>query len=518
MEICKSRTTRVVYVFSVVILCAGSKKGASTSEASFREWCELTGIHLGPVSFVSTAGDDNDRLTTATQDLKEGDVVFSIPVNAVINVEHALSDPVLGDLFSSPSADELTELEIMGGYLVHEKFKRADSRWQQYLDFLPESFPTTPAFFDDEAEKHFNGLLIGPLVSNRRADTAHSYKRVKKLVQKSRYYAKRRLTETSFAWGVTALRSRGHVVAIKDGRDGSWQHAMCMVPCADMLNMAIEEGADNVACATDASKGTALSDQRFVCRATRAISAGEELLSKYISDPQRRTNSLLLLDYGFVPENNTNKRAEFAAPQPTDKDVDEGTHSVADVRWQPFALLHDSSVDAQRSATTKALALHLISHVLPRRLVLDASVWEQSEDAFVWGFLFYFRACALQDEDVEAVVQGHNNGSGENMWMQILRGTDGLYNVTASRDHERRALELAMTFLEHAELRRKTVVDMGHCDAQDETRNCDPPPNDGEVTSAAAQIRLYRKRIARTEQVAVDMALVHVRRRLEVLQ
>lgn len=218
--------------------------------------------------------------------MEEGDIVFSIPVNAVINVEHAFSDPILGeahtslhvendvmshlnliwndplhlmlcgihivcgdlnawtyalgDLFSSPSADELTELEIMGGYLVHEKFKRADSRWQQYLDFIPISFPTNPVFFDDITTEDFADLLVGQLIVQKRSEVARSYKRVKKLVQRSPYFAKKRLTETNFAWAVTALRSRGHVVAIKDGRDGSWQHAMCMVPCADMLNMAIE--------------------------------------------------------------------------------------------------------------------------------------------------------------------------------------------------------------------------------------------------------------------------------------
>lgn len=51
----------------LVLTCARTTKSSSTAESAFREWCELAGIQIGPVSFNVVSKDQNERLVTATQ-------------------------------------------------------------------------------------------------------------------------------------------------------------------------------------------------------------------------------------------------------------------------------------------------------------------------------------------------------------------------------------------------------------------------------------------------------------------
>lgn len=94
------------------------------------------------------------------------------------------------------------------------------------------------------------------------------------------------------------MRSRSHLISLKDG-DGKWQKAMCLVPAADMLNMAVDTADANLECKTDTAAGLSLSQQRFLCTATRDIPAGTELMTVYAGSSMRRADGRLLLECVF---------------------------------------------------------------------------------------------------------------------------------------------------------------------------------------------------------------------------
>jgi hypothetical protein len=149
----------------------------------------------------------------------------------------------------------------------------------RYLDFLPSSYPSHPLYYGDAELAELSGLLIEPFVRDRIDQVNASFAAVDAVVRANEnHYRPGILTEERFKWAVVTLRSRAHLISIKD-KTGEWQKAMCLVPAADMVNMAVRPSDANIACSTDASAGLALSAQRLQCTATRDIAAGEELLT-----------------------------------------------------------------------------------------------------------------------------------------------------------------------------------------------------------------------------------------------
>lgn len=67
--------------------------------ADFVQWCSSVGIGLNSVGWIMVEGPTDgqrhvDRLTVATAPISKGDPVLSVPLDTVLNVEHALADPI----------------------------------------------------------------------------------------------------------------------------------------------------------------------------------------------------------------------------------------------------------------------------------------------------------------------------------------------------------------------------------------------------------------------------------------
>eukprot|EP00731_Ephydatia_muelleri_P031259 Em0022g773a len=91
-------------------------------------------------------------------------------------------------------------------------------------------------------------------------------------------------TRVDFYWGLSMWSSRAHTIGVKD-RDGRWDRASCLVPLADLFNMALHQEQVNVVCNTNEAS------THFECRTSKPLAAGEQLpeLNQELPDYAQRT-------------------------------------------------------------------------------------------------------------------------------------------------------------------------------------------------------------------------------------
>lgn len=108
--------------------------------AAFKVWCASRNIILGEGVELFCLDDDNCGVRV-WRDLAANTVVARIPLVAMLNVEHALTEPKSQHVWDSDFFNEESELDLMAAFLVYEKSKPTPSAWQAFLDFLPSEFP-----------------------------------------------------------------------------------------------------------------------------------------------------------------------------------------------------------------------------------------------------------------------------------------------------------------------------------------------------------------------------------------
>lgn len=101
--------------------------------ADFVRWCSSVGIGLNSVGWMvdgtaHTSGQGQvDRLTVATAPISKGDPVISVPLDTVLNVEHALADPITMEVsLSGAKPDTFTQ--------THTHFRRSHKNCSRQPD------------------------------------------------------------------------------------------------------------------------------------------------------------------------------------------------------------------------------------------------------------------------------------------------------------------------------------------------------------------------------------------------
>lgn len=359
----------------------------SAAMVRFLAWCAASGVDIVGAEFVSvgTGQRDSDRGTIATRDLAKGAMVLATPLSAVLNIEHALNSERFQALWDEV-ADDLSDIDLTAAFLCSERDTETPSSAESsaaFLGSMPTSLPTNPLYFTELELASLDGLLAEPQIRDRIKQTREGHRKVTAAAAKVAPELLPVLSWDNFRWASAVLRSRSHMISIKDPQ-GAWQRAMCLVPAADMVNMAVADAASNLECSTDASAGTGLHEQRFVCRTTRAVEAGEELVSVYLKDPARRTSSNLLLDYGFVAETNPNDAVVIKSPVIGDLATAAGGE-LAKLKKQALGVL------GRRGRTSK-------SNSVPKQLLLAANRWPREKARFFAEYFFFFRVLHLQPE------------------------------------------------------------------------------------------------------------------------
>jgi hypothetical protein len=177
-------TGMALWLSTVATATAHTSASDSPAVTTFTSWCADVGIGLNHVEWHDEASATalTNRQTVATAPISKGDPVISIPLSAVLNVEHALSDPVVGAIWDTKEGAELSELDILAAFLVYELYKPSDSRWQQYLDFLPRTYPSNPLYYTEEELVQLKGLCVEPFVLRRRHQVNTSFTLVERVV------------------------------------------------------------------------------------------------------------------------------------------------------------------------------------------------------------------------------------------------------------------------------------------------------------------------------------------------
>lgn len=224
----------------------------------------------------------------------------SLPLSALFSVEH-----VFHDEWAQAHLDALSDTEATAVYLARMRL-RGDSGWDAWAQLLPDTFPTFPLFWDD--------ARLGRLQSSAvRAFTERRLERARATHASLEPEARDAVSFERFLWGLSALWSRTHGVAVRDAQ-GVWQKAAAFVPLADLLNMAAVgagagAGAEDAAEQANVDCKTNDASTHFECFTLSAVPAGRELLVSYGAAAPGPAgsgsgagvgNGQLLLDYGFA--------------------------------------------------------------------------------------------------------------------------------------------------------------------------------------------------------------------------
>ncbi|EDQ89350.1 uncharacterized protein MONBRDRAFT_25424 [Monosiga brevicollis MX1] len=311
-------TVVLVALLAVVGVGAEATTGGETTAVveGFMQWSQDQGLVWHPeVEVTSThaasGGDDGylgpQRGLKAAAALGEGTVVLSVPLRSLITAEHALLDVETGRLWDA--LYELSDLDIFTGFLAHLLYNphATQDPWAPYLAILPSTDPGLLELSADEI-RPYTAMPIVAALQARNYSLSMSMTDIVKMAATMAptggdavAWIAQNMTWSQFAHAHFLLRSRSHRVAIRDAM-AEWQHAMALVPGADLINTDMDPALLNVVCrTTDEGEGV---NANFVCETTRDLDAGEELLAQYTSRAASRTNTKLLLDYGFVATNN----------------------------------------------------------------------------------------------------------------------------------------------------------------------------------------------------------------------
>ena len=105
----------------------------------------------------------------AVQDVRNREMALSVPIGAMLNIEHAETDPHIGHVLSR--MQHVEELHVLAAYLVY--LRRTDSSsarwWAGYISSLPARVDT-PLFYSKDELDELQASPVRAMVESRRRD------------------------------------------------------------------------------------------------------------------------------------------------------------------------------------------------------------------------------------------------------------------------------------------------------------------------------------------------------------
>ncbi|KAI8977011.1 hypothetical protein BDF20DRAFT_872393 [Mycotypha africana] len=136
---------------------------------AFLDWLINNGASISDsIAFKDYSSENAGRGVVATKDIKDGDVLFSIPRSLLLSQLTTSLKEVDGLLDDLNGLLGWTPLIIS---LMYE-MKKDDSFWKPYLDVLPQAF-STPMFWTEEELKELNGTDVIPKIGRSEAEETY---------------------------------------------------------------------------------------------------------------------------------------------------------------------------------------------------------------------------------------------------------------------------------------------------------------------------------------------------------
>jgi histone-lysine N-methyltransferase SETD3 len=251
-------------------------------------WLTAGGVRLG---FAIQPVGDRERGACALAPIAEGDVVLQIPARFLMTDELARASEI-GRKIAASGVKLSTPHSVLASFLLQER-RDPGSFWRPFLDILPRVYPHMPVYYSERERFFLNGSFVLQLIDYR----WHSYMADYKALV-GRVPGFDQFTSHDFVWARLTVGTRLFGMTVRGER------ARALVPMADMLNHRWPQ------------ETSWKYDERaaaFVFTALRAFAPGDPIRTAY----GKRSNSHLLVNYGFVLEDNEHNEAvlRLSVPQ-----------------------------------------------------------------------------------------------------------------------------------------------------------------------------------------------------------
>lgn len=221
---------------------------------------------------------ERERGACALRAIAVDEVVMEIPSRYLITEELALGSEV-GRRITASGASLNTPHSVIAAYLLQER-RDPGSPFQPYFDALPREYPHMPVYFNERERFFLKGSFVLGVIDHRWRSYMADYQSL--LAHLPGFDA---FTDHDFVWARLTIASRIFGMMVNGRR------TRALVPLADMLNHRFPQETgwhyDERAAA-------------FVLTALQGFAAGDPIHTAY----GRRSNTHLLLNYGFVLEEN----------------------------------------------------------------------------------------------------------------------------------------------------------------------------------------------------------------------
>ncbi|ESZ99431.1 hypothetical protein SBOR_0193 [Sclerotinia borealis F-4128] len=257
--------------------------------ATFSSWLKEMGIRTNPkMALVDLRHEGRGRGVVATEDIKNDELIFSIPRNAVLNAQNANPLPISRRLSEKmPSWLALTSILMAEGQVDN-------SKWAPYLAILPERLDSLVFWSDSELAELQASAVVKKIGKKGAEDMFNSYIAPLGLKHSSTEMCHKVASVImAYAFDIPdpseapATGGKGgdeDDLISDDGEDE--KTILSMIPLADMLNADADRNNARLIC----------DNEELEMRAIKPITKGDEIFNDYGQLPR----SDLLRRYGYV--------------------------------------------------------------------------------------------------------------------------------------------------------------------------------------------------------------------------
>ncbi|KAL2610275.1 hypothetical protein R1flu_028848 [Riccia fluitans] len=334
------------------------KEGFKTLD--LKEWMHEQGLPPCKVELLErTCFESHGKpihYVAASEDLQPGDVALSVPLSLVVSLERVLGDETIAELLTT---NKLSELACLALYLMYEKKRGKDSFWYPYIRELDRqrgrgqlAVPSPLLWSPQELNEYFTGSPMKKVVLERLEGIKREYKELDTVWFMAGSLFKQYpfdIPTEAFSFEIFKQAFVAVQSCVVHLQGVSLARRFCLVPLGPPLlgyksncSAMLKANGDSVQFAVD-----------------RAYKAGEPL--NVWCGPQ--PNSRLLLNYGFVDEDNPHDRLTVEAALETtdplyqDKRIVVQKHSLS--TKQTFQIFKGK----EKSAVSSMLPYLRLAHI-----------------------------------------------------------------------------------------------------------------------------------------------------------
>jgi hypothetical protein len=233
------------FLLFLVLLLRTSQAHEPREVEKFSKWLADKGFEAEKLEVVEDAGGGMGRGIIAKSEIKEGELLFRIPMKWVMHEEKARKDPELGPMLGKTDMPLPGHL-VLALMLMFEDCKQGldtstsgtcplssqTSMWRPYLDILPRNF-SAPMFWTVEELQELKGSQISFMHQQDVREIQQSWSMVKlQIIKKNReLLCKECFNFDRFKWASWNINSRALTL----------KGVKFLLPLADLVNYEPED-------------------------------------------------------------------------------------------------------------------------------------------------------------------------------------------------------------------------------------------------------------------------------------